>query len=1198
MSKKILVYKGFDLTFLNKLECEPLVNSSIEDKLNYERLDFDYKNRMNAAIFDSRNECWITYEEFELDYDSMESFVASHQISITIINNNVYPGLYPCNVMFDNELYDLYREEREDVSNKTRKINTVDNLNFFYSDIQYIDGKYYCSYHNLEYNNPAVEKNLNYYSDDIEEVSEDVETEYIVDIGDDLSRYIFHINTILINNYKLISYKKICSTNITENIFAALKAFCNTHGINKIYKQKGESVVENDIQKGLIEVAQNVLKKENFSFRQLKFYANPDLSNDIENVSQGELMEYIVGEAEKAYKGEVYRDIFMTAPTGAGKSLIFQIPAIYLANKYNKLIIIIEPLKSLMNDQQANLRNAGYKKAAYLNSDLNTLTEKEKVISDVKNGNIDLLYLSPETLLSHSIDSLIGEREIGLVIIDEAHIVTTWGVGFRPDYWYLGSYINKLRTAKDKAGKIKKYFDFPIFACTATAVNGGKDDTVSDTFISLYMRDPIRKIGYAKRDDIEFDIHTYLETKTYDKYKSEKVSILGDRIASWIKNKDKTIVYCPYSKDAHNMKNGSGDYVLLGKFRDNTGVYTGGAYDTFEKNEYMTKFKNGDINVMYATKAFGMGIDIPDIHNVYHYAVTGGLSDYLQEIGRAARKPDITGRAIVDYFKGDMKFTNTLFGMSQIRQYQVKRCLSIIYDVFCNKRDSGVKNPYSFMINPKMFNGVFGKYSTEDDTANKLKIVLLMLEKDFYDTFGIPVLISRPGSMFTETFVVIDRTYAPEILRGQYGRYFSRVGAGRKNSEDEGGRRNLLDGVSKTTDCGDAFKLNLKKLWEDKYSDMSFAAFKYFFYSKSKERPIIPDIRNHLYGRIKLDLRAKNGKLDTILPRAKDDIDFITNKLNEFGREFFTKEEFKKKLMERYKKASKAEIIANSYLDIVDPNNYCVKNRSTESTEMYQISNGSIRSLAESKLMKSSLVKGTVNNKGDSLSIFIPDVANETTMDALKLLSLLDIIVYELKGGDAPEIFIRLNTPDKIRNIVEERTVYRNKYVDEARTKHNRSVKIIDYFFSELKDDETRWNFIEQYFLGEDIEAHIDGMKNEKGYKEKVKEINAYIDIDSSYPLDDYENWDDVYNNFIREQKYKYFCNIMSDNGVPLPDFASTSINIGKKSFKTLFIYSDKNAVVVSEDVPYEFEKYCDEYGWVLVKIDEIEKNIEYLKDK
>ena len=186
---------------------------------------------------------------------------------------------------------------------------------------------------------------------------------------------------------------------------------------------------------------------------------------------------------------------------------MFQIPAVYLAQKYNKLTIIIEPVKALMQDQKEKLISSGYTRVESFNSDLITQVEKEAVLKRIKNGEVDLLYLSPETLLSYSIETIIGEREIGLLIIDEAHIVTTWGVGFRPDYWYLGSYINRLRHhIQVNRGGNRKIYHFPVCAFTATAINGGIDDSVGETIISLYMENPIKYIGYTKRENIKFKI--------------------------------------------------------------------------------------------------------------------------------------------------------------------------------------------------------------------------------------------------------------------------------------------------------------------------------------------------------------------------------------------------------------------------------------------------------------------------------------------------------------------------------------------------------------------------------------------------------------------------------------------------------------------------------------------------------------------
>lgn len=109
---------------------------------------------------------------------------------------------------------------------------------------------------------------------------------------------------------------------------------------------------------------------------------------------------------------------------------MFQVPAVYLAKKHKKLTIIIEPVKALMQDQKEKLNKNGYMRVETFNSDLISQVEKEAVLERIKSGEVDLLYLSPETLLSYSIETIIGEREIGLLIVDEAHIVTTWGRGF------------------------------------------------------------------------------------------------------------------------------------------------------------------------------------------------------------------------------------------------------------------------------------------------------------------------------------------------------------------------------------------------------------------------------------------------------------------------------------------------------------------------------------------------------------------------------------------------------------------------------------------------------------------------------------------------------------------------------------------------------------------------------------------------
>lgn len=1180
---KLKIFKGFNKDFLSKLEYEPLYESSIEIKTDIFRLDDKYKDELedNLVLKKNRDVLWITYEEYELIYEMVNVIASSRKIIVEVINNNIYPEIYPTDLELADELYLNYKKSIEDTSKKNND-SRIDILNSFYSRIEKYNGVVYVSYYNFEEpNSPYVDFITNYYSNKIN-VLDSYGESYIVDIGDDVTHYLEHISNIENNGYKHVSYKLFCNTEISNLILNSLKAYLLKKNINVLYEYKGEYITDDSMRKELVDVAENTLKKKNFTFRQLEFYKQPEISNEKEIISQAEIMEYIVNEAEKAYRGERYRDIFITAPTGAGKSMIFQIPSIYLTQKYKKLIIIIEPLKGLQLDQQKNLEEAGYLKSAYLNSDIATMVEREKIINDVKNSKVDILYVSPETLLSHSIESLIGEREIGLVIVDEAHIVTTWGVGFRPDYWYLGTYLNRMRTKKDKTGKSKAHHDFPIFACTATAVNGGPDDTVSDTVISLYMNDPIIKIGSVKRDNIDFDITNYTD-KTYDEYRDKKVQILGKRINRWINTNEKTIVYCPYSSIAHQMKNGEKDYRRFDVFKNDTCVYTGGMVDAYEKSEAMRLFKDGKINVMYATKAFGMGIDIPDIKNVYHYAVTGGLSDYIQEIGRAARDKNMRGTAIVDYFNGDMKYMNNLFGMSQIKQYHIKKCLSIIYDTYKNKGQHR-----NFLINPKMFDGVFGK-TDNDDLVNKLKIVLLMLEKDLLETYKIYVLISRPSSLFTKGYVAIDKNDEVEVLNSKYGKYFKEVADGRCKELDS-------RGVS-TTDIGDIFEIDLKSIWEEEFgSDMSFAKFKYNFFQNKKD--ILGEYGENIYNRVKLKIKTKKCLLSQIFESAKNEIDYITDKLSEFGRNFFTKDEFKEKIKSRYVSDSKSEVIANSYFDVIDYNNECIKSRENNDIVKYQVSNGNLRELGMKILKKSSLLRSFKNMEVSELERFYAE--NNNDGDLLKLLSLFDLIMFEIEGGNNPEIFIRLNAPDKIKNIVEDKILYKNRYVELAKEKHFRAVKILDYFFRKFANNESdkRWNFVEKYFLGENVEKDINEEKNK--YNVKKEPISNYIDISNvkTYSLDDYKDWDSIMDELFKKnaEKYLYYCKMLKNNDIRKPDFAFAEFKLNGININSLFIFEKENVLIVDEYFGFEKIVKCTEKGWTVIKIDKLEENIDLIK--
>ncbi|WP_295420378.1 DEAD/DEAH box helicase [uncultured Subdoligranulum sp.] len=1208
---KIKVYKGFNKEYLEKIKIEKLLDTKIEDKINVLKLDEDYADLILGEILAKKNndinkEYWITYEEFTLAYEEIISRVRRGKInSIDIIENNIYPNAYPINLELTDEQYNKYLSIQDGDRIKYDD-EILRRINEFYTDIFKINDVFYGTYNNYEIPfNPDINSIIKIQNCEITEL-ESEECDFLVKIGDDIEEYLKYLEQIKNSEFEKIGYIKYAETDISNMVFETFKAFLCNNGKNVLYKYKGQDDLEDKaLENELKEIGKNLIGND-FEFFPIDFYKNPDANdNELEIVSQSEIMKYIVQEAEKAYNGEIYRDIFMTAPTGAGKSIIFQVPSIYLAEKYKKLIIIIEPLKGLMDEQKSELEKKGYKKVAFLNSDIPTPLEKEKIIKGVKDGEIDILYISPETLISRSLETLIGDREIGLIVVDEAHIVTSWGVGFRPDYWYLGKYLYKFRRTQDNRGKAKKAYKFPIFACTATAVFGGKDDTVWETVDSLNMLDPIIRIGSAKRKNISFQIQ-YKPKTTYDAKIESKNDLLKNRIENWIKNKEKTIVYCPYKSIAHKMYDATSEFKEFGKFKGKVGIYTGddSEYD-IDKHELVNNFKEGKINVIYATKAFGMGMNVKDIKNVYHYAITGNLNDYVQEIGRAARNEKLVpqGKAIIDYYEEDFKYMNSLFGMSQIKQYQVKKCLSIIYDTYKNKGKEG------FLVNPKMFSSAFGLDKEKDEQAIadnlniKIKIVLLMLEKDLREKQKTSVLKTTPNGYYTKTYVLVKEPFVNEVEKGIYSKYFKKINNDIKKEIIINDYKNENSDII-SYDNGNTYEFDMKTIWEELYSDnMSFAAFKYHFYNKTGK--VMEDIYEAIVPKVKLTINPKNIDFEHLYTKLNEEIDYLVKTLSGFGTKFFSLEQFKNIIQERYKKDVLANTIAYNFIDIVNPNAEGIMKRQSR----ISLNPGKIRNLSNKLINKSILLKKLRNCKENTYKNFY--LENDTDNRILKLLSSLDLITYEIEGGNTPEIYIFLNAPDKIKRIVEDKIVYRNSYVIKAREKHYRAVKILEYFLKYLKNNDERWDFIEKYFLGVDVEEEIINQnKNFVEVKSKNEPLEKYINQDKKIELSDYENWDEIIDNLFNESvrenkiigKYRYFCNLLKKTNKRIPDYVHTELKLGSNNniikVETLFIYLDENIVILPETYKEIEKKKCTEYGWKVIIVDELEKNLNFIEEE
>jgi len=290
------------------------------------------------------------------------------------------------------------------------------------------------------------------------------------------------------------------------------------------------------------------------------------------------------------------RDVFCIMPTGAGKSVCYQIPAILM----DGITIVISPLISLMKDQVDALLDNGIS-AAFINS-TQSMEKIKEILKDAFLGLYKIIYIAPERLESKMFVEMVKGLNISQIAVDEAHCVSEWGHDFRVSYRYIKPFVESL--------KIRPV----VSAFTATATDEVKDDSIE----LLGLHNSYRFLGNINRDNLAINV-----IKEEDKLEGIKDIIQNHRDESGI-------VYCLSRKETENL------YYYLKDIGYSVGIYHGGLDDE-KKKQNQEDFLNEKFDTMIATNAFGMGIDKSNIRYIVHCTIPKNLESYYQEIGRGGR---------------------------------------------------------------------------------------------------------------------------------------------------------------------------------------------------------------------------------------------------------------------------------------------------------------------------------------------------------------------------------------------------------------------------------------------------------------------------------------------------------------------------------------------------------------------------------
>ena len=415
-----------------------------------------------------------------------------------------------------------------------------------------------------------------------------------------------------------------------------------------------------------------------------RYFRLPEFRPEPKDADGKSLQQAIV---EAGMRGEHVLGIL---PTGTGKSLCYQIPALSRYEKTGALTVVISPLVALMADQVAGLEARGISCCAAVNG-LLSMPERADILDRIRLGDVGILIIAPEQLRSSSLRKVLAQREIGAWVLDEAHCLSKWGHDFRPDYRYVGRFIKETAATSEVP---------PIMCLTATA----KPDVTQE--ILSYFQDrlglDLRLLnGGANRENLEFVVVT---TTVPEKFSHIHQVLEADLPAT---RPGGAIVYCATRRQTEDVA----------KFLVEKGVsaaYFHAGLSPEKKKDVQTDFIDGELRVIVATNAFGMGIDKPDVRLVIHADIPGSLENYLQEAGRAGRDRQ-SARCVLLYAPDDVERQFGMSARSRLTLHEIQSILKALRHLERKKHVDGevVATAGEILLEEE---GAFERDTATDDT--------------------------------------------------------------------------------------------------------------------------------------------------------------------------------------------------------------------------------------------------------------------------------------------------------------------------------------------------------------------------------------------------------------------------------------------------------------------------------------------------